>query len=104
MTEKLDYAEVRPENKWKILRDQWRFALWALYSSIGSMMLGFDFVVGGQILAMVGSCPLTLTDSSLLSNNNMGSPLQARQAVISSMHFGKVPGTVLLLAVMLSAS
>ena len=53
MGEKIDYSEVRTENKWKILRAQWRFALWAIYSSLGSVMLGFDFVVGGQVLAMV---------------------------------------------------
>lgn len=53
MAEKLDYSQVRPENKWKILRAQWRFALWALYSSIGSTMLGFDLTAGLQMLAIV---------------------------------------------------
>jgi hypothetical protein len=68
------------------------------------MMLGFDFVVGGQILAMVSAVSLTLTDGSLLSKNNMGFPLPALQVVILSLQFGKVPGTAPLPAVMLSAS
>jgi len=54
MAERLDYSQVRPENKWKILRAQWRFALWTLYSSVGSIMLGFDGTAGFQMLAIVG--------------------------------------------------
>jgi len=54
MPERLDYSQVRPENKWKILRAQWRFALWALYSSLGSVMMGFDSTAGFQILAIAG--------------------------------------------------
>lgn len=50
---KIDYSEVRLEDKWKILRAQWRFCLWAFYASIGSIMLGFDFVAAGQMLALV---------------------------------------------------
>jgi hypothetical protein len=54
MADRLDYSQVRPENKWKILRAQWRFALWALYSSLGSVLFGFDGTAGFQMLAIVG--------------------------------------------------
>jgi hypothetical protein len=54
MAARIDYTEVRPENKWKILRAQWRFALWAFYSSMGSLMLGFDWSAGLQMVAIVG--------------------------------------------------
>jgi hypothetical protein len=50
---KVNYTEVQFENKWTILKTQWRFCLWALYASIGSIMLGFDFVAAGQMLALV---------------------------------------------------
>lgn len=36
----IDWTEIQPSKKWRILSKQKRFALWALYSSIGSMMLG----------------------------------------------------------------
>jgi hypothetical protein len=58
MAENLDYSRVRPENKWKILKAQWRFFLWALFASLGSIMLGFDVVASGQMLALVSSTPL----------------------------------------------
>ncbi|OJD11867.1 hypothetical protein AJ78_07454 [Emergomyces pasteurianus Ep9510] len=48
----IDYTEVRLENKWKILRAQWRYGLWAFWTSIGSMMLGMDYVAGGQLAAL----------------------------------------------------
>jgi MFS family permease len=35
-----DWRVVRPDLKWQILRRSWRFFLWAMYSSVGSMMLG----------------------------------------------------------------
>jgi hypothetical protein len=50
----IDWTGVHTENKWTILRDQWRFGLWAFFTSIGSVMFGFDLGVGQQILAMVG--------------------------------------------------
>jgi hypothetical protein len=40
MAVQLSWNEVQHERKWHILLNQKRFALWALYSSIGSMMLG----------------------------------------------------------------
>jgi hypothetical protein len=36
----VDWTEIQPQKKWSILRKQRRFALWALYTSIGSMMMG----------------------------------------------------------------
>jgi hypothetical protein len=63
MGEKLDYSEVRPENKWKILLTQWRFVLWAIYTSIGSMTGGFDLIVGGQFLALVLQQLFSLTEA-----------------------------------------
>jgi MFS family permease len=52
MRSEIDYAGVHPENKWTILKDQWRFALWAFFTSMGSVMFGFDLGVGQQVLAM----------------------------------------------------
>lgn len=36
----LDWNLVQPERKWQVLRQLRVFAAWAVYSSIGSMMLG----------------------------------------------------------------
>ncbi|KAL3457036.1 general substrate transporter [Aspergillus heterothallicus] len=47
-----DWRVVRPDLKWQILRRQWRFMLWALYTSIGSMMMGYDFGVAGTCTAI----------------------------------------------------
>ncbi|KAA8906910.1 hypothetical protein TRICI_005048 [Trichomonascus ciferrii] len=41
-----------PSKKWKILRSYWKYAFWALWTSLGSMMLGMDYLVGGQLLPM----------------------------------------------------
>ncbi|KAF2094705.1 general substrate transporter [Rhizodiscina lignyota] len=46
-----NWEEVQPQNKWRILLKQSRFALWALYSSVGSMMLGFDYGTAGTATA-----------------------------------------------------
>lgn len=35
-----DWTIVQPEKRWHILSRQKRFALWAVYASIGSMMMG----------------------------------------------------------------
>ncbi|OAQ60247.1 MFS transporter [Pochonia chlamydosporia 170] len=51
-TSEIDYNVVNPANKWKILRQQWRYGLWALWTSIGSMMLGFDYVIGAQLASL----------------------------------------------------
>src|SRR5699024_7795374 len=48
----IDYAQNNPRNKWKILQVHWRYGLWALWTSVGSMMLGMDYLVGGQLLPM----------------------------------------------------
>ncbi|KAM0550751.1 hypothetical protein ACHAPJ_008816 [Fusarium lateritium] len=48
----VDYAVVNPDNKWKILKSQSRFALWALLISTGVVMQGFDIVAGGQLAAL----------------------------------------------------
>ncbi|PMD60991.1 general substrate transporter [Hyaloscypha bicolor E] len=45
------WTKVQPHLKWKVLAKQKRFLMWALYSSIGSMMLGFDFGVAGTCTA-----------------------------------------------------
>lgn len=36
----IDWTVVRPEKKWAVLRTQGRFLLWALYTSIGCIMMG----------------------------------------------------------------
>ena len=36
----INWSEVQPHLKWQVLAKQKRFLAWALYSSIGSMMLG----------------------------------------------------------------
>ncbi|KAL1891833.1 hypothetical protein Sste5346_007377 [Sporothrix stenoceras] len=46
-----DWTKVQHERKWSILGMQKRFALWAIYSSIGCMMMGFDFGNAGTITA-----------------------------------------------------
>lgn len=64
------WNEVQPEHKWSILLKQKRFLLWAIYSSVGGMMLGmflpfnafgstynltwqgYDFAVAGTATAM----------------------------------------------------
>ncbi|ODQ71415.1 hypothetical protein LIPSTDRAFT_4665 [Lipomyces starkeyi NRRL Y-11557] len=48
----VDYSTVNPDNKWKILKSQSRFALWALLISSGVVMQGFDLVAGGQLAAL----------------------------------------------------
>ncbi|KAF5675583.1 major facilitator superfamily transporter [Fusarium denticulatum] len=48
----VDYSVVNPDNKWKILRSQSRFAFWALLISTGVVMQGFDIVAGGQLAAL----------------------------------------------------
>ncbi|KAK1143510.1 hypothetical protein N8T08_006316 [Aspergillus melleus] len=52
MTEQIDYTIINPEKKWRMLRSQWRFALWALWVSSGVAMQGFDIVAGGQLAAL----------------------------------------------------
>ncbi|CAI4213190.1 unnamed protein product [Parascedosporium putredinis] len=47
----LDWGGVHHEKRWTILRTQKRFFFWALYTSIGSMMLGFDFGIAGTATA-----------------------------------------------------
>ncbi|KAB5570029.1 general substrate transporter [Coniochaeta sp. 2T2.1] len=42
----VDYSVVNPDNKWKILKSQSRFAMW------GVVMQGFDIVAGGQLAAL----------------------------------------------------
>ncbi|CAK7228045.1 hypothetical protein SEUCBS140593_006783 [Sporothrix eucalyptigena] len=46
-----DWTTVQNDKKWNILFAQKRFALWAIYSSIGCMMMGFDFSNAGTITA-----------------------------------------------------
>ncbi|KAL4888092.1 general substrate transporter [Aspergillus ambiguus] len=48
----IDYTIINPEKKWRMLRSQWRFALWALWVSSGVVMQGFDIVAGGQLAAL----------------------------------------------------
>ncbi|KAK5173250.1 uncharacterized protein LTR77_001931 [Saxophila tyrrhenica] len=48
----VDFSVVDPSQKWKILRSQSRFALWALWLSSGVIMQGFDITVGGQLAAL----------------------------------------------------
>lgn len=39
-TQPHDWTQVQLEKKWSILSVQKKFALWAIYSSIGCMMMG----------------------------------------------------------------
>ncbi|KAF7167914.1 hypothetical protein CNMCM6106_003284 [Aspergillus hiratsukae] len=49
---RVDYAVVNPANKWRMLREQWRFFLWSLWISCGVVMQGYDIVGGGQLAAL----------------------------------------------------
>lgn len=64
---RIDYTVISTEKKWRMLRSQWRFALWgksvdqegihvlnlsALWISSGVIMQGFDIVAGGQLAAL----------------------------------------------------
>ncbi|KAF3015169.1 hypothetical protein E8E15_003821 [Penicillium rubens] len=48
----IDYTVINPTKKWRMLRSQWRFALWALWISSGVMMQGFDIVAGSQLVSL----------------------------------------------------
>ncbi|CAL5868127.1 uncharacterized protein PFLUO_LOCUS2351 [Penicillium psychrofluorescens] len=52
MTDEIDYTVINPDKKWRMLREQWRFALWTFWVSSGVMMQGFDIVAGGQLAAL----------------------------------------------------
>ncbi|KAL2106793.1 hypothetical protein VUR80DRAFT_6210 [Thermomyces stellatus] len=47
----IDWTKIQPDKRWSVFRKQYRFFLWALYSSIGCMMMGFDFGVAGTLTA-----------------------------------------------------
>lgn len=36
----IDWTKIQPDKRWSVFRKQYRFFLWALYSSIGCMMMG----------------------------------------------------------------
>jgi hypothetical protein len=99
----MEVSETAETNKWKVLRSHWRFGLWALFTSTGSIMTGFDLLAGQQCLAIVRlACdnanqrPLSSRDMAfhtLLSPVDIFSPLS-----------GKAHGlAVLLLALGLAA-
>uniref|UniRef100_A0A8H7N5Z9 Major facilitator superfamily (MFS) profile domain-containing protein n=1 Tax=Bionectria ochroleuca TaxID=29856 RepID=A0A8H7N5Z9_BIOOC len=46
MHKNIDYTTVDGTQKWAILREHWKYGLW------GSMMLGWDYVAGGQLAAL----------------------------------------------------
>ncbi|KAJ5636517.1 uncharacterized protein N7484_009830 [Penicillium longicatenatum] len=48
----VDYSVINPANKWRMLREQWHFALWSLWISSGVVMQGYDLVGGGQLAAL----------------------------------------------------
>ncbi|KAK9329564.1 hypothetical protein V1520DRAFT_278984 [Lipomyces starkeyi] len=50
--EDINYRVVDMDAKWRIIRRHWRFAFWAVWVSLGPMMIGFDSVAGGQLIAM----------------------------------------------------
>ncbi|KAJ6190384.1 hypothetical protein N7519_000405 [Penicillium mononematosum] len=52
MTDEIDYTVINPDKRWRMLRSQWRFALWALWISSGVMMQGFDIVAGSQLVSL----------------------------------------------------
>ena len=39
----VDWTTVHPGRKWAVFKRQWRFFLWALYTSIGCMMMGLFY-------------------------------------------------------------
>ncbi|RDW89744.1 hypothetical protein BP6252_01776 [Coleophoma cylindrospora] len=43
----VNWGEIQPHLKWHILSRQKRFSLWVLYTSVGSLMLGYDYGVSG---------------------------------------------------------
>jgi len=102
----IDWMGVHTENKWTILKDQWRFGLWAFFTSMGSVMFGFDLGVGQQILAMVRFNPFSISPlphsldgrgkvvlrSSPLSNKNSASRILPNQAAICCLLCGNLPG------------
>ncbi|KAJ9611497.1 hypothetical protein H2200_004681 [Cladophialophora chaetospira] len=51
MDRELDWNLIQPERKWQVLRQLRMFGMWAVYTSIGSMMLGFDFGIAGTATA-----------------------------------------------------
>ncbi|KAB8224283.1 general substrate transporter [Aspergillus novoparasiticus] len=48
----VDYSIIDSANKWRMLKEQWRFALWSLWISSGLVMQGYDLVGGGQLAAL----------------------------------------------------
>ncbi|KAF9891675.1 hypothetical protein FE257_003687 [Aspergillus nanangensis] len=52
MGTQIDYTVINPDQKWQILRSQWRYILWVLWVSSGVVMQGFDIVAGGQLAAL----------------------------------------------------
>ncbi|KAH7117296.1 general substrate transporter [Dactylonectria macrodidyma] len=48
----INYSVVNPRNKWKMLKSQSRFVVWALLISSGVSMQGFDIVAGSQLGAL----------------------------------------------------
>ncbi|KAK9482022.1 hypothetical protein V1527DRAFT_455431 [Lipomyces starkeyi] len=48
----IDYTVIDPSKKWQMLRTHYHYAFWVLWTSIGSMMLGLDYVAGGQLVAL----------------------------------------------------
>jgi len=53
MRKDIDYTKISLDHKWTILLDNWRFGLWATFSSIGSIMLGYEAQGQQQVVAMV---------------------------------------------------
>ncbi|KAK5552873.1 hypothetical protein LTR46_008948 [Exophiala xenobiotica] len=47
----IEWEKIQPNLKWTILSQQKGFAAWAIFTSIGSMMLGFDFGLAGTLTA-----------------------------------------------------
>ena len=53
MRKDIDYTKLNPDRKWAILLDNWRFGLWATFSSIGSILLGYEAQGQQQVVPMV---------------------------------------------------
>ncbi|KIW42677.1 uncharacterized protein PV06_06203 [Exophiala oligosperma] len=51
MPVQIEWEKIQPKLKWTILNQQRGFAAWAIFTSIGSMMLGFDFGLSGTLTA-----------------------------------------------------
>ncbi|EXJ80113.1 hypothetical protein A1O1_08255 [Capronia coronata CBS 617.96] len=75
-----DWTQTQPEHRWEILRCQSRFALWALFSSIGGMMTG---------IFLFPFCAFQHHFSDLLAGFDWGVSSNAASLPAFQIQFGK---------------